>query len=238
MAGIIDKMIVEFSTVSGGQYNPIVAALQAKKAELGEGVTESEEMVAVQQILSEQLRIMVGSKDPEDTLNEEDKAFMDNACAVVQEFMDANEWRYTCRSVRANVRLFELSFRLRSCSVRVRIHVEVNPHVCRIDAILPITADSTYEYPLCAAVAKANFSKRFGSMKYDHRDGELSYEYSYPITHGLYADDLERIFQAIVSTAASIHDEIRKYCTGKFRKDDISDILQKVNALVNDITAE
>ena len=72
--------------------------------------------------------------------------------------------------------LYELGFGVKGVNLRIRIHVEADPDVCRIDAVLPISADSTYEYPLCKVLAKENFAKRFGSFKYDERDGEITYE--------------------------------------------------------------
>ena len=87
-------------------------------------------------------------------------------------------------------------------------------------------------------MAKENYSKRFGSLKYDERDGEISFEYSYPIGHGVYQDDLDRVFHAVVSSAAGAYEMIRKYCVGKFKNKEINEILQKVNALVSDLSDE
>lgn len=105
-----------------------------------------------------------------------------------------------------------------------------------LDENLPISADSIYEYPLCKVLAKENFAERFGSFKYDERDGEITYEYGFLARHGILKDDLETYFHAVVCSAITCYDDIRKYCVGRFKGKEVNEILKKVNDLVSDIS--
>ncbi len=244
---MFDKVIRDLREANGGNDDELIRALLDRKAALGPDASEEEIMAAVKEVMTEQFQGGTGSAQSRgsakqesnaDFLSPEDQVYMAEAVAAVKAFLEENEWRYSTRVPRADVTLFEMGFTVKKCSLRVKIHVEANPHVCRIDAILPITADATYEYPLCAAMAKENYAKRFGSLKYDERDGEVSFEYSYPIGHGVYQDDLDRVFHAVVSSAVNAFDMMRKCCVGKFKSREVNEILQKVNALVSDLSDE
>lgn len=237
MTNLFDKIIEDLKNANGGKEDEVITALRAKREELGDDASEEDIMDAVQSLLLETLS--EASSDDGDTpvvLTDEDKDHLEKATATVKEFLDDNNWHYSTRELRADLVLYELGFTVKNTNLRVRIHVEADPNVCRIDAVLPISADSTYEYPLCKVLAKENYSKRFGSFKYDERDGEIIYVHSFITDHGIFKDDLETYFHAVVSTAASSYDDIRKCCVGRFKANEITEILQKVNALVSDIS--
>ena len=109
------------------------------------------------------------------------------------------------------------------------------PNVCRMNAVLPIAADTTYEYPLCKVLAKENCARRFDSVKYDEHNGEITYEYSFLTRHGIFKDDLETYFYAVVGSAVSCYDDIRKCSVGRYKSKEANEIIQKVNAIVSDI---
>ena len=242
MANMFDKVIQDFREANGGEDDEMIKALLAKKEEMGEDASEDEVMEAVKSIMLERLSSLIGGGGDDDeesiTISDEDREYMEAAKAAVKEFLDGNKWHYGERSRRPDLSTFELGFSVQGCSLRVRIHVEANPKVCRIDAILPITAESTYEYPLCAKIAKENYPKRFGSMKYDSRDGELLYSYSFLTNHGIHQDDLNILFHAVVSSAVDCYEATKKCAVGRFKGKEVNDILQKVNELVSDISDE
>lgn len=111
----------------------------------------------------------------------------------------------------------------------------MNPRCIRIQAVLPTSADQTFDYPLCKAIAKLNYPKRYGALQYDERDGEVCYEYSYPITHGVFKDDFKMLFGIVTSSATDEYKMLRNYCAGKFSRTEVRDILIKVNDLVNEL---
>ena len=242
MANLFDKMIEELKAKNGGEEDEFIQMLRAKRDELGDDASEVEIIEAIKSCLEE----FAGPEDGEDDgeedepeeskLTEEQKLYMADATATVKKFLDDNEWHYNLRTIRDGLVVYELGFTVKGTNLRLRIYVEADPDVCRIDAILPINADAIYEYPLCKLLTKINYSKRFGSFRYDERDGEISYEYSFLSKHGINIDELDIYFHAIINTAADSYSVIRKCCVGRFSGEEKTEILNKLNDLVNDIT--
>ena len=253
-----DEVIDALMSVNGGEEDEVIKALKAKREELGEDASEEEIQEAIKECLEVQIRNPFQSDSEEATgglgavaaededgdedddepevIDLSDEDVFKGSIATVKEFLDENNWHYSSSMRRPDLCIYELGFTVRKVSLRLKISVETDPNVCRIDAILPITADEIYEYPLCKQLAKENYMKRFGSFKYDERDGEVSYEYSFLINTGIRKADLDTYFHAVVSTAAGGFAEIRKNCVGKYKGHEVDEILDKVKALVNDLS--
>jgi len=236
MANKLDEIIEQFKEVNGGREDEVIKALMAKREELGEDPSDDEVSKALHDCIIGQLAGALGVSGEDVELTEEDQAFMSEAIEKTKELFANEGWHYSERITRPDLVVFEMGFGLKGCNLRMRVHIENNPKVCRIDANLPITADSTYDYILCKAIAKENYPRRFGALQYDENDGEVSYRYSYPITHGVNIDDLKRVFLAVASSAAESYETIKKCCVGKFKSKEINEILNKVNKLVSDLT--
>ena len=219
------------------QADSLIPLLEAKQAELGDDATEEQEDQAIQECIMAHLTGTFGLSSEGDP-GEETQEFMKSATSAVKSFFDEEGWHYAERISKADLVIYELGFSLQNCSLRMRVHIEALPQVCRIDAILPITADETYDYLLCKAIAKENYPRRFGAIQYDERDGEISYRYSYPIGHGVYKDELKRIFLAVANSASDSYTEIKKHCVGRYKKKEINEILKKINTLVCDLSDE
>lgn len=234
MANLFDKMIEDIKKVNGGEEDETITALRAKRAELGEDASEEEIVAAIESCLREQLSGI--SSDGELVFSDEDRDYMKKATDAVKKFLDGNDWRYGVHELQENFVVFDFGFTTNGVQMQIRINVEANPNVCRIDAVLPISADATYEYPLCKVLAQENYSKRFGSFKYDERDGEVSFQYSFLARHGIFQDDLETYFDAVVGSVVTCYNNIRKCCVGRFKSKEVTEILKKVNDLVSDIS--
>lgn len=238
MASIFDKIIEDIKAVNGGEEDEVIAALRAKSAELGDDASEYDIAEAIRSCLKERLSDMLEDSDDGEpvSLSEESMERLKCARATVEEFLNDNKWHYSTNEIRSDIVVYELYFVVNNISLRVRIRVETDPDVCQIDAIFPVSADATYEYPVCRALVNENYRKRFGSFKYDERDGEISFEYSFITRRGIDKEDLGIYFNTVMGSAVSGYENIRKCCIGRFKNDEITEMLKKINALVSDIS--
>ena len=111
--------------------------------------------------------------------------------------------------------------------------MEAEAKACRIDAVFPFSAEKIYEYPLCRAIAKENFRYRYGTLQYDERDGEISFRYSYSISHGVYEDELGRSFECVLRSAENSYAVVQKNCVGKYKRNEAKEMLNEFHALVD-----
>lgn len=234
MANKLDELIEQVREDNDSPAG-LLQVLEEMKANLPDDASESDIDEAVKRGLMGLLLGRLGD-DEEVNLSDDDKKYMEDSVNTVKELFADEHWRYSEDSLREDLHIFDLGFGLQGCRLRMRVYVETNPKVCRIDAILPINADPTYEYVLCKKMVKANYPKRYGALHYDEKDGEMSYRYSFPISHGLYKDDLKMAFLAVASSAAGDYEEIRKCCVGKFKSKEVNEILKNVNRLVSDLS--
>lgn len=232
------EMIEQLKQEEGqsAQDSSLIALLEAKQEELSEDATPEQVHQAVQECIRAHLASMLADAGGDAKPDEEMQSFMNTATSAVTAFFEKKEWHYDERISQPDLVVYELGFNLSNCNLRMRVHIEGVPKVCRVEAIFPISADKTYEYLLCKAMANSNYPRRFGALQYDERDGEVSYRYSYPIGHGVYEDDLERTFLAVAFSASDSYAEIRKHCIGKYKSREIGEILKNVNALVSDLS--
>ena len=138
--------------------------------------------------------------------------------------------------MRADYFVFEAGCRGRHCgSIRLRVVVETNPRCCHITAILPISAEGIYAYPLCKYLAKINYSFRYGGFVYDERDGEVAFDFTYPTENGIDKDNFKTALGAVLASADSHYDEIRNYSVGRFKKSEVEQVLSEIKKLVVDL---
>lgn len=212
----------------------VIRRLEAKEVQPGEYAAGEQVEDAAAECFAEEIAGSLGFFTDVNP-HEDSQEFMETAADAVKAFFDQHSWHYSKVISRPELVMYQLEFSLQKCSLTMKVCVEAPPRVCRIDAVLPITADKTYEYLLCEAIVKINYDKRFGAFHYDESDGEVSYRYSFPIAHGVYMDELEQVFSAVQHTAASNYAEILKHCVGKYKIKELTDILKKTDALVTDL---
>ncbi len=157
---------------------------------------------------------------------------------TVRGVFESKGWKFSEKDLSDTIHEFELSFKLENCSIRMKVYVETDPDVCRIDAILPITADATYAYPLCKLLAKENYSLRYGAFQYDERDGELLFKYSFSTIAGLNPDVFTKMFLIVANTADDSYPQIKKCCVGRFSSKETDEILNIVDKLMKDISED
>lgn len=236
------ESIIEELEAKGGM-EPVIAALLKKQSELGPGASEEEITDGIREVL---LSFADGvssssSSSSSDTrvsdihVSDEDRASLVAAAVEVEKVFKNKGWKYSKTELRADIVKFELGFSMKDCNVKMRVYVETDPNVCRVDAILPITADPIYEYPLCKLLMKENYARRYGAFQYDESDGEITYRYSFSTQCGLFPEVFEKAFLAVANAADNCFLKIRKCAVGKFSSKDAQDIRRKVNDLINDI---
>lgn len=238
MANYFDSVTEDLRKANGENEDAVIAALPAERNEPGDGASEDDAKEINLDCLPPQLSDAFSEvmENMQAVISDRQTAYMEHATAAVKEFIEEEEWHYKTSELGDDLVLFELGFEVRGINLWTKIYIEADPDACCIKAILPVSADASFEYPLCNVLAKLNYDKRFGSFKYDERDGEITFEYSFLLREGMVKDDLKRYLDAVISSAVTCYHEIRKYCVGRFKGKEVNEILKKVNALVDEIS--
>lgn len=199
----------------------LLQMLQEKERELGDNLSEEEAEQAVSQVIKEHfmfaLRRSFFHEDDGEKPDPWDDEMEDNMDVIRGVFNDM-DLHYREYVHQKGVHACELGVTAAGKSLRMKVYLEAETKVCRIDAIYPFLAERVFAYPLCEKMAEENFPRRFGALQYDSRDNELSYRYSFPISHGLHEDVFRTVFFAIVTSANASYDVIKQYAIGRFRK--------------------
>lgn len=222
----------------------LLEMLLQKQEELGVDPSDEEADAAVRQVIKDHLMFALRQKfmggkysdgeddDPENNDLTED---LDTKISLVREVFNDMELHFRDYRHQKGVHAFELGIRENGKQLRMKVYLESDPKVCRIDAVYPFTADREFAYPLCEKLLEENYPRRYGALEYDARDGELAYRYSFPITHGLYKDDFKTIFLTVVKSAMTSFDTVKQYATGRFHKDTRKQIADQVQKLLNEL---
>ena len=232
------EMIEQLKQEEGqsAQDSSLIALLEAKQEELSEDATPEQVHQAVQECIRAHLASMLADAGGDAKPDEEMQSFMNTATSAVTAFFEKKEWHYDERISQPDLVVYELGFNLSNCNLRMRVHIEGVPKVCRVEAIFPHFGGQDLRVSSLQGDGKQQLSPPLGALQYDERDGEVSYRYSYPIGHGVHEDDLERTFLAVAFSASDSYAEIKKHCIGKYKSREIGEILKNVNALVSDLS--
>ena len=239
----IDEL--EARTDRSEQDDKLLEMLLQKQKELGENPSAEEAEFAARQVIKEHLlsalrqKSLAGRHSDEDEDNgQEDGSTtegLEEEITLVREAFRKMDLRFRDYHHHRGVHAFELNLREDGKRLRLDVYLEASPKTCRMDAVYPFTADQELAYPLCEKLVSENLLRRYGALQYDARDGELSYRYSFPITHGLHKDDFQAVFWAVVKSAMVSFDAIRPYANGRFRREDRQQIISNVHRLLNEI---
>lgn len=208
----------------------LLQALKDKEQELDEDSSEEEVEEEIGRIILEQMIGMLTPDAPEGEAAMHPE--LEDSVRVVRDVFAEKGLKYQEYDHQKGVRAFMLNMTSKGRKLHVKVYLESFPRVCRIDAIYPFVADSALIYPLCQKMMEENYPRRFGALQYDARDGELSYRYSFPITHGLYADDFSTVLMAVLATADSSFEAVRQYAMGRFRRNQRDEIISKAQRLI------
>ena len=213
----------------------LLQMLLEKQQELGSEISDEEAEEAAGEVFKEHLLEALRSVVPhveDDSDEEEWSEIMEDAMEVVHRVFRKRGWKYRDYTHQKGVKAFELGIRENGKLLHVKVFLESNAKVCRIDAEFPFQAERDFVYPLCEKLMKENYPRRFGALQYDERDGELSYRYSFSIRHGLHEDDFQNLMMAVMASAYASYDVVKQYAVGRFRKAERDAITCKAQKLI------
>ena len=210
----------------------LLRMLYAKAEELGEDPSDEEAEEAVNQVRTELLMQILRRKQAAETDKYDwDEDTRENMALIRSVFEDM-EIHYREYVPQQGVYAFELGLTTDGKKLNMKVYLEEDPKVCRIDAVYPFQAEPEFVYPLCVKLAAENYNRRYGALQYDASDNELSYRYSFPVKHGLYEDDFRSAFLAVVASAHASYDVVKQYAVGRFRRADREEIICKAQKLI------
>lgn len=234
----LDEMISLLEQNDDGESAEAKQKLRETLVEARDRMKDRRDEADADRILSE---IIANLMEAEEDKNEADQKYMEETAAAIEEAFEKEGWKYTYkRERREDLTEYQMSFSAEQKSLRMTIMLEDRPKRIRLSAALPFTGDKTYEYLLCKAIADANSRFIYGAYHYDKRDGEITYEYSYPINHGFYSDDFIRMIRIVIQTA--LDDDafpvIRKAASGRYTNAEREQLLNDLLPMIEDLTAE
>lgn len=206
--------------------------LQAQAAALAEHPSDKEVEDAIQQAITAYLQISIPDS-AEQNLSASDAALLEAALRIVQQYLDDHHFVYETDNTHPHFTMYYFGGRTEYCTLKMRILVSIQYRTCCIEAVLPLSVDSTYAYPLCQAICRENHLRRYGALRYNEEDGVLSYRYNLPIDKGLTVDELERLVGAVARSASDGYLALKKHCSGQYDARDTEDILQSLEKLVD-----
>ncbi|MCB6991977.1 hypothetical protein LI177_00440 [bacterium 210820-DFI.6.37] len=233
----LDELIEQIQSDSNA--NESMNGLLDKLVKARDTMQDPTDADAAEQLLTEVLKEYLGGALGDISEENADPEYMEKTSAAVEEAFTSQGWsNFSKRSRRNDLMQYELGFNIENTSIRVSVFVEDLPKRIRIHATLPFVGEKTYEYLLSRAIVDANKRFIYGAFSYDQNDGEITYDYSYPITHGFFQDDFLRILHAVIRT--SVDDEafsaIKKAAQGRYKRTEREDILKSLAPLVEDLT--
>ena len=250
MMNKIEKMIADLEEKSchDEKDEKKLEILRRKQEELGESPSDVEVDIAMRAFINEYFRYVIHQKgqhiNSDEEANTDDNApdntdepiiFSDigNAIQVVRSVFHNMDLRFRDFQ-NEDVHIFELGIRDHGKNLRVKIYLEAELEMCRIEASYPFIVDREIAYPLCEKLAEENYCRRYSALQYDARDGELSCRYSFPIMHGLHDDEFLMAFLVVTTDAFKSYDAVKQYANGRFRKDRQM-IIERAQALISEM---
>jgi len=210
----------------------LLRMLYAKAEELGEDPSDEEAEEAVNQVRTELLMQILRRKQPAEVdrydWDEDTREHM----ALIRSVFEDMEVRYREYVPQQGVYAFELGLTTDGKKLNMKVYLEEDPKVCRIDAVYPFQAEPEFVYPLCVKLAAENYNRRYGALQYDASDNELSYRYSFSVKHGLYEDNFRTAFMAVLVSANASYDMVKQYAVGRFRHADREEIICNAQKLI------
>lgn len=127
----------------------LLGMLLQKQEELGENPSDEEAEEAVRQVIREHLmfalrqKFMEGKHSEEDNEPENDGTTdnLEDEISLVREIFKKMDLHFRDYHHQRGVHAFELGIRENGKQLRMKVYLEADPKVCRVDAVFPFTAE-------------------------------------------------------------------------------------------------
>ena len=206
--------------------------LYAKANELGMDPSDEEAEEALTQASVEFVLHYLRSKRAAEAESYDWDEDTRESMALIRSVFEDMKVHYREYAPQSGVYAFELGLTTDGKKLNMKVYLEEDPKVCRIDAVYPFQAEPEFVYPLCVKLAAENYNRRYGALQYDASDNELSYRYSFSVKHGLYEDDFRNAFMAVLISAHESYDMVKQYAVGRFRRADREEIICNAQKLI------
>lgn len=184
---------------------------------LGDEVSDEAAETAVIEARKELLRRLLyrnsfGDEDPVWS------AWMEESIGAVRSVFEKMEMNVREYIPQRDVFAFEANVSIQGKRLVMRVYLEEDTRVCRIDADFPFQVEEEFRIPLALKIAEENYPRRFGALQYDTEDGEISYQYTFQISHGIHRDEFKRAFMSVALSAGDSYDAVKRYACGRYNK--------------------
>ncbi len=236
-----DDLLKQLEELGTDEAKEIIEFVNKKKAELGDAATDEDFKELIEDFLLKQITSLFSDLFDDDEEDEEDEEAenidpkLSANCKFVEGFFEKNDWHIDKVISRSDVAVYKANLYNAGVELKLSIQLTTDPYECSITALLPIKANTAFEYPLCKYLAKRNNTLRYGSFLYDERNLSISFYHRFFLNNDLDLNEFEIFFHIIASTSFKTFEDIRKYCMGEFDESIRDEILTEVNELVTDL---
>ena len=213
-----------------GQPN-LLSLLKQQEQTLNDHATAEEIDTAIHQAITDYLQMAPPSETNDKPPSEADTQLLQTTLHTIRQYLDSRQFVYQVDDSHPKFTIFYFGGRTEHCTLTMRIMVSLDYRTCCIEAVLPLSVDNTYLFPLCQAICRENYLRRYGALRYNEEDGVLSYRYNLPLVSGLTADTLTRLVVAVAQSASDGYLALKKHCLGHYESRDTEEILESMESL-------
>jgi hypothetical protein len=151
----------------------------------------------------------------------------------LERFMANERWKSVSKIAHKDGDVsYNVIFNVNKLSLRSTIIIESAPESIRIMVTLPAICLPEYSLIMDEFVAEFNYTKRYGALQHDARDGSIEYAYTFSFSEGFSVKEFRKYFDSCLFTAAEACPEVAKLSVGRLSKNKLAELNNKLNVLV------
>ncbi|MDR1640288.1 MAG: hypothetical protein LBC41_11940 [Clostridiales bacterium] len=154
--------------------------------------------------------------------------------AELEEYMSTSKWKAVSKTLLADGDIaYDANFSINGRAMRSTVIIEATSQAIRIVVTLPAKCMPEYGLIMAEYVTNFNYTKRFGTLQHDTRDGNIEYTYAYSYAEGFKVKTFDVYFNSCLFTAADACQEVDRLCVGRLSRRQLAELNEKLNRLVN-----